>query len=704
MDQYETVQLLGSGSYGECFLVRHKETRVLSVLKRMLVANDKARRAAHEEARLLSSLKHPNIVEYHKSFEVVQGQPARRYLCVVMQYCDGGDLLKKLLAQKGSQFPEKQIVDYLVQIMLALEYMHSKRILHRDIKTQNIFLTKNNVVKVGDFGISKVLESSIDLARTVIGTPYYMSPEILANRPYGYKSDIWATGCVLYEMMCLKHAFEGRDYMSLVNNILRGQAPPVPATYSPELRSLLHEMLQKIPSKRPSAKEVLSLPFIKRHMAEAAERLQSQAVPNRPANPLRLEAIQPQPRGPRAHAHDGARGAAPVSARGAGAAARAMPPPSEHVRAISSRRLQLISQLEETSKAKEDISQKLQRIRQQRVQEVLAPRKPVSAVAPPAASPPVGEAPAQRQAAGSGNAPAAASPSSQGAPAVSGGRQAIKTSAPLMSAPRKMSVDSPERAMQGQMAAPRKMSDFTPDRMQSSGGAQAPPAKESTPEQRHIRITGVAIGTPAPAPSSSSPAPALAPAPAAAAKQAEEQSPEEAVASESENELEKRLEEAHKRQCQLQESLEQLAHQEKDEEEDEDLHLVSSNLKLRAGEEVTVLSDGELSEGEEPSDQSEDDGSSAVTTPFPPRLPGPLSERLPLLTRYCVAGLGAELFSRAYKHVRDNEVVDAEDPSLLALLGSKSFLAETVLSVMFMEDQLKERTASTSASSEDDTS
>lgn len=102
---------------------------------------------------------------------------------------------------------------------LALFYLHERKILHRDMKTQNIFLKNGKVrflylyhfyfqIRLGDFGIAKVLENTKDFANTCIGTPYYMSPELFKNKPYSYKSDVWALGCVLYEMCNLRHAFD----------------------------------------------------------------------------------------------------------------------------------------------------------------------------------------------------------------------------------------------------------------------------------------------------------------------------------------------------------------------------------------------------------------------------------------------------------------------------------------------------------------
>ncbi|XP_072575821.1 serine/threonine-protein kinase Nek1 isoform X30 [Vulpes vulpes] len=179
-----------------------------------------------------------------------------------MDYCEGGDLFKRINAQKGILFQEDQILDWFVQICLALKHVHDRKILHRDIKSQNIFLTKDGTVQLGDFGIARVLNSTVELARTCIGTPYYLSPEICENKPYNNKSDIWALGCVLYEMCTLKHAFEAGNMKNLVLKIISGSFPPVSLHYSYDLRNLLSQLFKRNPRDRPSVNSILEKGFI----------------------------------------------------------------------------------------------------------------------------------------------------------------------------------------------------------------------------------------------------------------------------------------------------------------------------------------------------------------------------------------------------------------------------------------------------------
>ncbi|KAK2835889.1 hypothetical protein Q5P01_016373 [Channa striata] len=216
----------------------------------------KERQESRKEVAVLAKMSHPNIVQYKESFE--EGGS----LYIVMDYCEGGDLFKKINSQKEGLFSEEQILDWFVQICLALKHVHDRKILHRDIKSQNIFLTKHGTVQLGDFGIARVLNSTVELARTCIGTPYYLSPEICENKPYNNKSDIWALGCVLYEMCTLKHAFEAGNMKNLVLKIIRGSYPPVSVHYSQELRSLLAQLFKRNPRERPSVNSILDKPFL----------------------------------------------------------------------------------------------------------------------------------------------------------------------------------------------------------------------------------------------------------------------------------------------------------------------------------------------------------------------------------------------------------------------------------------------------------
>uniref|UniRef100_A0A672I2N2 non-specific serine/threonine protein kinase n=1 Tax=Salarias fasciatus TaxID=181472 RepID=A0A672I2N2_SALFA len=258
MDKYEKVKQIGEGSFGKAILVKSKLDGHQYVIKEISISamSSKERRESTKEVAVLANMSHPNIVQYKESFEEAG------CLYIVMDYCEGGDLFRKINSQEGVLFQEEQILDWFVQICLALKHVHDRKILHRDIKSQNIFLTRDGTVQLGDFGIARVLNSTVEFARTCIGTPYYLSPEICENKPYNNKSDIWALGCVLYEMCTLKHAFEAGNMKNLVLKIICGSYPPVSTHYSQDLRALLRQVFKRNPRERPSVNAILAKPFL----------------------------------------------------------------------------------------------------------------------------------------------------------------------------------------------------------------------------------------------------------------------------------------------------------------------------------------------------------------------------------------------------------------------------------------------------------
>ncbi|XP_049726672.1 serine/threonine-protein kinase Nek11 isoform X3 [Elephas maximus indicus] len=260
--RYELLQKLGSGSFGTVYLVsdkKAKEGEELKVLKEISVGelNPNETVQANLEAQLLSRLHHPAIVKFHASF-VEQDN-----FCIITEYCEGRDLDCKIQEYKeaGKTFPENQIIEWFIQLLLGVDYMHERRILHRDLKSKNIFL-KNNLLKIGDFGVSRLLMGPCDLATTLTGTPHYMSPEALKHQGYDTKSDIWSLACILYEMCCMNHAFTGSNFLSIVLKIVEGNTPSLPERYPRELNAIMQSMLNKSPSLRPSAIEILKVPYI----------------------------------------------------------------------------------------------------------------------------------------------------------------------------------------------------------------------------------------------------------------------------------------------------------------------------------------------------------------------------------------------------------------------------------------------------------
>lgn len=256
---YTKIREIGSGSFGKAILVKDSEGRPF-VLKAIDISrmDAKERRDAVNEVKVLSSLKHPYVIAYRESF--LEG----RTLCIVMDYAEGGDLFNRIAKNRkaGQSFPESQILRWFTQASLALKHIHEKHVLHRDLKSQNLFLSGCGRLRIGDFGISKVLDSTAAFAQTTIGTPYYLSPEICQERPYSWSSDVWAMGCILFEMAALRVPFDAPNIRALVTKITRGPTPAIPSRYSPDLQRICGDMLQREEKKRPSSMDVLRYPLV----------------------------------------------------------------------------------------------------------------------------------------------------------------------------------------------------------------------------------------------------------------------------------------------------------------------------------------------------------------------------------------------------------------------------------------------------------
>jgi len=271
-DQYRAMQVIGKGSYGVVRLLQRKTDKKLYVMK-MVECKAESQEDALKEVNILNTLKHPNIVGFIENFFSSKGE-----LCIVMEYCDSGDLDGYIneLKKSKKQMSQDQCLDYFAQICMALQYLHENHILHRDLKPQNVFLSnQRRMVKLGDFGITKTLENSVAMAVTRIGTPYYFSPELCRSKPYNNKSDVWALGVVTYQMMKLRLPFEARDMNELVHMVLNTKPAPPPSYFAKEFKQLVAGMLAKSPNHRPSVKQIMALPFMQDKLKDLVEMYKS---------------------------------------------------------------------------------------------------------------------------------------------------------------------------------------------------------------------------------------------------------------------------------------------------------------------------------------------------------------------------------------------------------------------------------------------
>ena len=264
---YKLLKLLGEGSFGKAYLCENLSDNSHCVIKQIPLdgLDEQEKKETYNEVLILKKVNHSNIIKFIDVFK--KSKPINT-LNIVTEYADDGDLNQKIekLRQKKSPLTEKEIINYLIQICLALNHIHKKKIIHRDIKSGNIFLTKGGLVKLGDFGISKGFKNTWEKAKSKVGTPYYLSPEIINSKPYDSKSDIWALGVLLYEMMTFKMPFNANSLPALSLKILRGIYQCPSSYYSKDLINLVKQCLTIEPKRRPSAEMILKMNFIKQRI------------------------------------------------------------------------------------------------------------------------------------------------------------------------------------------------------------------------------------------------------------------------------------------------------------------------------------------------------------------------------------------------------------------------------------------------------
>jgi NIMA (never in mitosis gene a)-related kinase len=259
---YKEKYVIGRGNFGVATLVTEKSTQTDYIAKKISLSSlsDYELKCCQLEAKLLESLNHSCIVKYKETI-LEQGQ-----LIIIMEYCPGGDLSQLIKSHKDSRsfFPEDQISQWMTQMLSALRYLEERRVIHRDIKSSNVYLTEDGNLKLGDFGIATILTCTSDVAKTVVGTPYYMSPEVCENKPYTCKSDIWSLGCLFYELAALRHPFTGTSFLALVMSILKDDPSELPAVYSKEFKLIVKMMLEKSPENRLSSAALLKLEYFEK--------------------------------------------------------------------------------------------------------------------------------------------------------------------------------------------------------------------------------------------------------------------------------------------------------------------------------------------------------------------------------------------------------------------------------------------------------
>ncbi len=262
ISDFEIIKELGRGAFGTVFTAKRKADGLIYAIKRVNISkmNNKDRENALNEIRVLASICHPNIVDYKEAFYDEESST----LNIVMEFVDEGDLGNKIKNSKNLKtfIPENEVWSILIQMVAGLKALHDKKIMHRDLKSANIFMSKKGEVKLGDLNVSKVVKMGFLYTQT--GTPYYASPEVWSEKPYEYKSDLWSLGCVVYEICALKPPFRAQSLEMLYKTVIKGLYEPIPNVYSKDLQTILANLLLTDPKKRPSCETILAYPIIKK--------------------------------------------------------------------------------------------------------------------------------------------------------------------------------------------------------------------------------------------------------------------------------------------------------------------------------------------------------------------------------------------------------------------------------------------------------
>ena len=267
---FKKEKVLGKGSFGSVYLVRRKQDNKIYALKTVIMEklNKREQENSVNEVRILASVNHPNVIGYKEAFWDDDGSIGSS-LNIVMEYADDGDLHSKIEKMKkaGGFFKEPIIWSYAIQMIEGLKALHDKKIMHRDLKSANIFLVKDkHQCKLGDMNVSKVIKEKV--LRTQTGTPYYASPEVWNDNPYSYKSDLWSIGCVIYELCALRPPFQGKDLDELYENVCKGEPERINKIYSDDLWKMILMLLQVDVDKRVNCDQFLNSDLIKKKIEE----------------------------------------------------------------------------------------------------------------------------------------------------------------------------------------------------------------------------------------------------------------------------------------------------------------------------------------------------------------------------------------------------------------------------------------------------
>jgi len=268
LNDFEILKKLGKEEKSSIFKVKRKKDDLIYILKTVQsqFLDTSKKRSVINEIKTVSSLSHPNIIEFKEAFF----DKLSKSLNIIFEFPHNGNLSNKInYAIKNRMHLEESIIwDVLVQILNGVNYLHKNGIIHRNLKSKNILLNNQRLVKISDFEASCTFDKNNITITGQAGSPFYTAPEIWQEKPYNYKCDIWSIGCIIYEMASLTLPFKGDTINSLYENIMSKKIKPIPDFYSEDLKKIINYMLIYDPSKRPSTDLLFNNPRIKEELAK----------------------------------------------------------------------------------------------------------------------------------------------------------------------------------------------------------------------------------------------------------------------------------------------------------------------------------------------------------------------------------------------------------------------------------------------------
>lgn len=295
LGDFNKICKLGEGAYSTVVKVTRLSDGNVYALKQVKLSHlsDKDRENALNEVRLLASISHPAIIAFKEAF---LDEPSRT-LCIVQEFADGGDLCQRVRSQRESKEYVSEVFfwNVFLGISAGLQALHSMHVLHRDLKTANVFLFKDGQVKLGDLNVSKVVRRG-ELSSTQTGTPYYASPEVWRDLPYDEKSDMWSLGCVLFETVTLRPPFRADDMEGLYRKVTRGVYPRIPASFSQQVADVIAWLLRVDSRERPTVPELLSRLSLDVTAVAPQGRAHLLKTIKLPKNPSELQKLLPRSR------------------------------------------------------------------------------------------------------------------------------------------------------------------------------------------------------------------------------------------------------------------------------------------------------------------------------------------------------------------------------------------------------------------------